>query len=167
MRRSLRIGSVVFEVESGEVTRAGVAVRLEPQPAAVLALLASRPGELVSHEDLRRAIWGEATHVNFQQSLHYCVRQIRMALGDTVRSAPMIESIPRRGYRLRAPVESLTSGGAPPPPLAGDWRGGPRWALWAAVAVSLLLAGAAIERRPNNHHQIATAVLQGVHDLVY
>ena len=82
----MRVGSCDFDAATGELQRDGVVVRLEPQPAALLRLLASRPGELVGHAEIRRAIWGDTTHVNFQQSLHYCVRQVRIALDDSARA---------------------------------------------------------------------------------
>lgn len=178
----MHIGDAGFDPATGEVHRHGQVVRLEPQPAAVLSLLAGRPGELVSHDELRRAVWGEATHVNFQQSLHYCVRQVRRALGDTNRSSPLIESIPRRGYRLLAPVEPSPAAGAGRPPRA-DHRspaakpdaGGRlalpsrrfRWAACLAMAAATVVIIAYVERRPNDHHQMAVTVLQTVHDLVY
>jgi DNA-binding winged helix-turn-helix (wHTH) protein len=160
-----RVGDVVFDPRTGEIRKQDAIVRLEPQPAAVLALLVGRRGELVSHDELRRAVWGETTHVNFQQSLHYCIRQIRMALDDKVRPSPLIETIPRRGYRLRAsesglPVNSTNTAVGRVP--RGKWR------LWTAAAAAILLvAGVTIERRPNNHHEMAVALLQAVHDFVY
>ncbi|MGE3886738.1 MAG: transcriptional regulator [Vicinamibacterales bacterium] len=177
----MRIGHSDFDSATGEVRRDGRTVRIEPQPAAVLTLLAARPGELVSHDELRRAVWGDATHVNFQQSLHYCVRQLRRALGDTDRSTPIIESIPRRGYRLLAAVEppareadraqaathgssAIRSGGVGPLVLPGRPR---RWAAWVAVAAATVVVVSYVERRPNDHHRVAVAVLQAVHDLVY
>lgn len=162
----MRIGRVLFDPSTGEVRRPrGDFVRLEPQPAAVLALLATTPGQLVTHDALRRRLWGDTVHVNFQQNLHYAVRQVRRALGDDDRAAPLIETVPRRGYRLLAPVASTTS---PDPALRlpeGPRRR--RWPLWSAVAAAALLSIAIIERRPNDHHRIAVNILQTVHDLVY
>jgi DNA-binding winged helix-turn-helix (wHTH) protein len=101
----MRVGDTVdFDPATGEVRRVDRLSRLEPQPSAVLALLASKPGQLIGHDEMRRAIWGDATHVNFQQSLHYCIREIRSALGDDARHSQFIETIPRRGYRLIAPI---------------------------------------------------------------
>lgn len=164
MRSQIRIGPAAFDPITGEVLRQGMVIRLEPQPAAILALLARCPGALVTHDELRRAVWGDAVHVNFQQNLHYAVRQIRRALGDTDRSAPVIEGVPRRGYRLRAAVAALDA-----PATRGEaterWRR--RWPLWTGVVAAALVAVAVIERRPNDHHRMAVAALQAVHDLVY
>ena len=94
-------GPCEFDSSSGEVRCKGTLVRLEPQPAALLALLADRAGDVVTHDEIRRAIWGNATHVKFREGVHYCIKQIRAALGDRAQAPRVIETIPRRGYRLR------------------------------------------------------------------
>ena len=80
--------------------------RLEPQPARVLALLVARAGELVTREEIQREVWPD-THVDFDQGLNYCIRQIRTALGETAEAPRFIETLPRRGYRFVAAVEAL------------------------------------------------------------
>ena len=148
---------VEFDTASGELRRGTSFHRLEPQPASVLRQLAARPGEVVTQEELARAVWGASTHVKLPDSLHYCVRQIRSALGDNPREPLFLETIPRRGYRLR------------PECLAGPERRLPaqRWALRLALAGVLLVAAAAVEQRPNNHHQIAVSALTALHDLLF
>jgi len=148
-----------FDATSGEVRRNGTTIRLEPQPAAVLALLAFRAGDLVTHDEIRREVWGDERHVNFQDSVHYCVRQIRAALADKTAGPGFVETVPRRGYRLRAdamlPVE---------PRRITSWR---RALALACLAAALAVTTAFVERRPNNHHQIAVAVLQSLHDVLF
>jgi DNA-binding winged helix-turn-helix (wHTH) protein len=138
-------------------------VRLEPQPAALLALLAANAGEVVTHERIRQAIWGDATHVNFRESVHYCIRQVRLALGDRARASRYIDTIPRRGYRLKAGVLAAGDADRLQPPVSRPAR-----RLLCAAAVALIAAGAAVlEQRPNNHHHIAVALLRTAHDLVF
>jgi TolB-like protein/Tfp pilus assembly protein PilF len=110
----LRIGPVVFDPETGELRGNGVASRLPPQPARVLALLARRAGAIVTREELRRLLWGDDTFVDFEQGLNFCVRRIRSALGDEAERPAYIETLPRRGYRLIAPVEEVAATGMPP-----------------------------------------------------
>jgi DNA-binding winged helix-turn-helix (wHTH) protein/TolB-like protein len=139
-----------FDPASGALTRGGTPVRLQPQPARVLALLAERPGEIVTREELRQRIWGDETFVDFERGLNFCVAQIRSALGDSAASPRYIETLPRRGYRFIAPVSAPASappdvptGPVVPFPVTPRWRS--RWAL-SAVALALLftfLAGAA------------------------
>ena len=166
-----------FDVASGELRRGGTIARLEPQPAAVLALLAGRAGDVVTHEEIRCAVWGDETHVNFQDGVHYCVRQVRAALGDRVQAPRFIETIPRRGYRLKADVilpvatSATASGLANPtePPRPALTRPFNTWRRLALACLGAVLAAgvAFIERHPNNHHQMAVIVLKTVHDLVF
>jgi eukaryotic-like serine/threonine-protein kinase len=105
--RSRRFRFGVFELDprGGELWKAGVRTRLQPQPARVLTLLVGRSGELVTREEIQREVWPEGTFVDFEQSLNFCVRQIRTALGDQAATPRYVETLPRRGYRLLVPVE--------------------------------------------------------------
>lgn len=105
-----------FELDaaSGElIGPGGLRRRLEPQPARVLAILVGRAGQLVTREVLQQEVWPE-THVDFDQGINYCIRQIRAALSESADTPRFIETLPRRGYRFLAPVEQAGgSGGAP------------------------------------------------------
>jgi DNA-binding winged helix-turn-helix (wHTH) protein len=68
--------SIGFDRHTGEVWRDGIRRRLEPQPAALLSLLISRAGELVERREIMSRLWGDHTHVNYQDGLNYCIRQI-------------------------------------------------------------------------------------------
>ena len=164
----MRVGPCEFDAVTGEVRRGDVVIRLEPQPAAILRLLAVRPGELVSHDEIRQAVWGESTHVNFQQSLHYCVRQIRIALNDSAREPKFIQTVPRRGYRLTVPAESKPQNHpAQVPPTTASSTVSRRRLVWAGLAAALVVTTLIVEQRPNRHHEMAVAVLGGLHNLVY
>ncbi len=103
-RQVRRFGAFQFDPETGELFRGGERVSLQNQPARVLELLTRRPGELVTRDELRAAIWGGETYVDFDRGLNFCVRRIRMALGDSSRSPLYLQTLPRRGYRFLAPV---------------------------------------------------------------
>ncbi len=110
---ALRFGPFELDLRSGEMRRAGVLVRLQPQPFKVLALLAVRPGELVTREEIQKEVWPVGTFVDFEQSLNFCIRQIRSALGDSALSPRFVETLPRRGYRFNfGPVETVRAPGA-------------------------------------------------------
>jgi DNA-binding winged helix-turn-helix (wHTH) protein/tetratricopeptide (TPR) repeat protein len=98
-------GPFTFDPDGGELTRDGYRVRLQPQPALVLALLTDQPGKLISREEIYDAVWGEDTHVDFEQSLNYCIRQIRAALRDDSANPSYLETVPKRGYRFLVSVE--------------------------------------------------------------
>lgn len=101
----LRFGSFEFEVRNGVLRRGGKRVQLQPQPAKILALLVTRPGEVVTREELRQQIWDDHTFVDFEHCLNYSVRQIRAALSDNPEKPRFIETLSRRGYRFIAPLE--------------------------------------------------------------
>ena len=116
----LRFDRFVFRPESGELVEAGAAapVRLEPQPAKVLAALLRRSGQVVSREELQREVWPADTFVDFERGLGYCVGRIRGALGDDSSAPRFIETLPRRGYRFLVPVVAEAGLGSPPDALA-------------------------------------------------
>jgi DNA-binding winged helix-turn-helix (wHTH) protein/TolB-like protein/Tfp pilus assembly protein PilF len=90
--------------------RGGETVRLEPKAMELLVVLASRPGEVVSREELLSAVWPGV--VVGDEALSQAVTKLRKALGDDVRAPTYIETISKRGYRLIAPVNPLAGGPA-------------------------------------------------------
>ncbi len=103
---SIGFGAFNIDLDTGEVRRRGVKVRLQGQPFAVLALLLERPGELVTREELKERIWGAETYVDFDQGLNKAIKKIRAALGDSAEQPKYVETLPRRGYRFIAPLNS-------------------------------------------------------------
>ena len=103
-------GLFQFNPESGELLRGGRPVPIEPQPAKALALLVTRAGEIVSREELSAHVWG-ATQVDFNRGLAYCVGQIRSALGDDADNPRFVQTVPKRGFRFVAPVQSNAGAG--------------------------------------------------------
>ena len=128
----LRFGPFVMDLRTLELRRDGVSVALQPQPFKVLAALASHAGELVTRDEIRVEVWGRDTFVDFDQSLNFCVKQIRIALGDQVDTPRYVETLPRRGYRFIMPVEVL--GGEAPAASPGRAR---RWATGAVALAGL------------------------------
>jgi DNA-binding winged helix-turn-helix (wHTH) protein len=98
-----------FDSASGELVKDGRCVRLRPQPARVLEHLLVRHGELVSREELRRAIWPDGTYVHFDHGLNSCIKQIRAALADNNPAARYIETLVKRGFRFAATDRSRVS----------------------------------------------------------
>ena len=103
-----KFGVFEFDATRGELRKGGRAVALEPQPAKALALLLARAGEIVSREELRDAVWGADTHVDFDRGIAYCLSQIRTALGDSGDNPRFVQTIPKRGFRFIAPVAPST-----------------------------------------------------------
>ena len=123
-----RVGGWQFEPASGELVRGGERRRLEPRAVKVLELLCAAEGGVVSHETLIGTVWnGRAVSEN---SVAVVIGQLRRALDDDAREPRLIETMPKRGYRLGA------NGGR-----AGAMRG---WRLALVLALILLLVGVAV-----------------------
>jgi len=139
MASRVRFGLFEFDPSTGELVREGTPVRLQPQPARVLALLVERPGEIVSREDLRKHVWGQETFVDFERGLNFCIAQIRSALGDSADSPRYVETVPKRGYRFIAPAGPVAAT-AETTSSARTQRTKLRVATLAALAVGLAAA---------------------------
>ena len=135
-----RFGVFEFDSESGELRKNGRAVALEPQPAKALALLLARTGEVVSREELRDAVWGSDTHVDFDRGIAYCVSQIRTALGDSGDNPRFVQTIPKRGFKFIAPVTPA----ATTTPAASVVAKPPAWRFGLAMAGFVLFAVGAV-----------------------
>jgi DNA-binding winged helix-turn-helix (wHTH) protein/TolB-like protein len=103
-------GPFRFELTPGTLSRHGMPVRLQPQPARVLAILVTRAGDVVSRDELRQQIWSDGTYVDFERGLNFAVAHIRAALGDSAEAPRYIETVPKRGYRFIAPVRHPPNG---------------------------------------------------------
>jgi len=152
----VRVGEFRFDLATGELTPAAAtlaeteakAVRLAPQPAELLRLLVEKKGELLSREEIHAALWPDV-HVEVDQALSFCVRQVRTALGDSAAEPRYVETLPRRGYRLLAPIREEAAdhtgdeADAEGTGLAATTARRGRHRAWAALLVVLLLAGVA------------------------
>jgi len=105
--QSFRFGQFELDPASGELRRGGRRRRLQAQPFKLLVLLIRRAGAIVTYDEIRGELWGEDTFVEFDQAVHYAVRQIREALGDSADQPVYVETLPRQGYRFIAPVDAF------------------------------------------------------------
>jgi Tol biopolymer transport system component/DNA-binding winged helix-turn-helix (wHTH) protein len=105
----IRFDQFELDEETLELRRDGHPIRMQQQPARVLAFLLKQRGTLVTREQIRRAIWGEDTFVDFEQGLNFCIRQIRLTLEDRADEPRYIETLPRLGYRFMAAAETVTA----------------------------------------------------------
>ena len=106
--RLVRLGSFVIDRSSGEVQKNGRSVRIPDQTTRLLLALLEKPGELVTQEELRARLWPDDTNVEFNHSIHAAINKLRRALGESSGQSQFIETVPRRGYRLLAPVTPVT-----------------------------------------------------------
>src|SRR5580704_13825535 len=99
-------GQYQLDAATGELRKAGISLKIHPQPFRVLLLLAERPKQIVTRDEIRSCLWGGNTFVDFEGGINSCVNQIRVTLGDDSEEPRYIETIPRRGYRFVADVSS-------------------------------------------------------------
>lgn len=126
-----RLHDALVRPERGLIERDGDAHRVKPKAMSVLVHLAGRPGEVVTRAELFDAIWpGQAVT---DDVLTTSLVELRKALGDDARDGRFIETVPRRGLRLAAPVA--------PPGRAPSVR---TWSLFAGAAATVLIAVASI-----------------------
>ena len=112
---ALRFGPFEIDLDTAELRRSGLKLRLQEQAFRVLAALLQRPGELVRRDELRRALWPDATFVDQEHGLNIAVAKLRRVLGDPAQAPRYIETLERRGYRFTAPVEPIAPPAAPTP----------------------------------------------------
>jgi DNA-binding winged helix-turn-helix (wHTH) protein len=104
MRQTLTLGDWHADYRSGTLTRDGEMIGIEPKVMDLLFLLGSEPGRVFGREEIANALWPRTT-VN-EDALARCVFKLRRALGDHSRNSSIVETVPKRGYRL-------VSGGCP------------------------------------------------------
>ena len=107
---TLRFGVFELDPKAGELRKKGMKIRLQGQPVDILVMLLQRPGETVTREELQENLWPADTFVDFEQGLNNAMKRLRAALDDDAESPHFIETLPRRGYRFIAPVESTGIG---------------------------------------------------------
>ncbi|MGB8536803.1 MAG: tetratricopeptide repeat protein [Acidobacteriaceae bacterium] len=100
----VRFGTYELSLQSGEVRKAGVRIRVQQQPFKVLEVLLERPGEAVTREELRSRVWPNESFGDFDQAVNIAIAKLRSALGDSADNPRYIETLPKRGYRFIADV---------------------------------------------------------------
>ena len=144
-----RFGVYEFAPHTQELRKAGIRIRLEGQPLAILQMLLERPGELVTREELQKKLWPTDTFVDFEHSLNAAVKRLRAALNDSADQPRYVETLARRGYRFIAPLNAagaetgIVASVVPPTPAVAQTpsiaRGRRVWLI--AIAVFALAVG--------------------------
>jgi TolB-like protein/DNA-binding winged helix-turn-helix (wHTH) protein/Tfp pilus assembly protein PilF len=154
-----RFGPFEVNPAAREIFKGGTKLKLRGQPYLILEVLLARAGEVVTREEIREKLWPADTFVDFEHGLNTSVKKLRQALCDSVGEPRYIETVPRVGYRLIAPVEVVAEPAKPPattpepapvpvpseqqPVGSESSRTSPLfWKLsWHSVATAMLLAG--------------------------
>jgi len=100
--RPFRVGDWLIEPALGQASRRDTTLRLRPQLVDLLEQLALRPNQTVSKDDLLDAVWADKYIA--EAGVARCIAELRQLLGDDPRDPAFIQTVPKRGYRLVAPV---------------------------------------------------------------
>jgi eukaryotic-like serine/threonine-protein kinase len=157
-----RFGVYEANVDSGELRKGGVRLRVQQQPFTILEMLLRHPGEVVSRDELRTRIWPDEAFGDFDQAVNVAVAKLRIALSDSAENPRFIETIPRRGYRFIASVQRnatpAESAGTPEPGISREPRPATetrnqtflvrnKWLLTIAAAIVIITAALFIVSR--------------------
>jgi DNA-binding winged helix-turn-helix (wHTH) protein/Tol biopolymer transport system component len=151
----LRFGEYELDPKRGVLSRKGIPLKIQPQPLRVLELLLLRAPAMVTREELSDYVWGNGVNVDLDQSLNFCVRQIRSVLNDSASDPKFIDTLPKQGYRfvgdvvretapVSAAVASSIAGEPEPPHEAVPDAPQPvtrRTFAWSAAAVAAGVVG--------------------------
>jgi len=112
----VRFGTYEVSLQSGEVRKSGLRIKVQQQPLKLLEILLERPGEVVTREELCSRVWPNETFGDFDQALNIAIAKLRTALGDSAESPRFIETLSKRGYRFIADVSVVDADGRPRKP---------------------------------------------------
>jgi DNA-binding winged helix-turn-helix (wHTH) protein/TolB-like protein len=143
----VRFGEFEADLRAGALWRKGDRVRIQDLPFRLLTALLERPGELVTRAELVQRLWGGETFVDFDAGLNTAVAKLREALGDSAETPRLLETVPKRGYRLRVPVVPPDAIAEPEivqsaTPVSGAVRFSRRSLIAAAAAIVAAALGA-------------------------
>jgi Tol biopolymer transport system component/DNA-binding winged helix-turn-helix (wHTH) protein len=169
----IHFGPFELDPDAQQLRKRGVLLKLQPKQFVVLHMLAQRAGEIVSRPEIQQRVWGDDTFVDFDRGINFSINQIRVALGDDADRPRYIETIPRRGYRFIAPVETQPLDEPADQPANVVLPPRPRvWPRIAVVAGFVLLIGVALIRyggwqtrrtpSPESHSLVRAGTGEGV-----
>jgi adenylate cyclase len=110
--KMLQFAGYTLDIARNSLRTADRKVALRRKSFELLRYLAENPDRVVTKEELLKAIWPDV--VATEESLAHCVSEVRQAIGDSAQT--IIETVPRRGYRLAAAVSRVTTSAAVPQP---------------------------------------------------
>lgn len=146
---SVRFGRFELLVETGELLKDGIRLKLSGQAIHVLLLLARNSGKLVTREELQQKLWPGASFGDPEHGLNAAVNRLRETLGDSATEPKYVETIPGRGYCFIAQFEPQAITPKPEPPKPPWWKRKTTIAVTASIAIAGVLypwIGPPIER---------------------
>lgn len=163
---AVRFGSFELSLETQELRKNGISLKLSGQAIQVLAMLTATPGKLVTREELQKKLWPGDSFGDFEHGLNAAVNKLREKLGDSATTPTYIETLQGRGYRFIAEVQPQNglepSGSEPvqigPEPTRHRWK---RKVVLAILALALVVVAVLYPRiKAYVDRQIRIAQLQ-------
>ena len=114
-RSVIHFGTFELDLEACELRKRGRKIKLQNQPFQVLSMLLEQPGQVLTRDALHKRLWPADTFVDFDRGINKAINRIREALGDDAGSPRFVETLPRRGYRFLATIESPLASCSPQP----------------------------------------------------
>jgi len=108
-REPLRFGDFALDIAGYELRRHGRTVKIGRQPMDLLILLVERPRQLVSRGDIVERLWGPEVFVDVETGVNTAISKVRQALRDSPDAPRFIETVPGRGYRFIADIQTISS----------------------------------------------------------
>ena len=161
MKTKVKLGPFEVDLEARGLRKGGRRVKLQQLPFQILAALLEPPGAIVTRDELRHRLWPDDTSVGFDGGLGTAMGKLRVALGDSAKEPRYIETIPRRGFRLIAPVEELPD---------TDTKAASRTrTLWSQVAiVAPLVIGAMVvfvQREASDYRPLESVAVLSLYEI--
>src|SRR5437867_12230785 len=109
MKRLVRFGVFELDLDSGELRKHGLKIKLQTRSFQLLKALLEVPGAVLTREELRRRLWPDDTFVDFESGLNTAMNRLRLALGDSSENPRFIETLARTGSRVIFPMDQAVA----------------------------------------------------------
>ncbi len=138
-----RVGDWTVEPDLDRISRGGKRIHLRPQVMRLLVYLSERQGEVVSSETLMNDLW--SGKIVSDATLYNCVAELRHVLSDGIDGQHVIQTVPKKGYRLRLPVSGIGAREPQDQPGSSPQAASGRSRRWIRLTlVGLVLAASAL-----------------------
>ena len=146
LRQGFRLGEWQVHPIEGMIEGPDGSHHLQPKSMDVLLCLAGTPNQVVERDELIEKVWGRTAVTD--EPLTRCIHEIRRELHDAPDHPTFIQTVPKRGYRLIASVDTDF------PAVTDAWQGNRGIGLrelvsskygleFIAIAVVVIVAGLA------------------------
>ena len=104
------VGDWLVDPAALRIAREDYEVKIEPKVMEVLLCLVQSAGQVVSRQQIEAAVWQDV--IVGYDSLGSTIIKLRKAFNDDSRQASIIETVPKKGYRLIPPIKQVSAGGS-------------------------------------------------------